>query len=83
MWIIWPDLKSDSAILIICMSDEDSIKMKSLSSGQHLPKSIYMSMWPFGCRGNQSSDQTCPQNLVQPIPNPNDGICDLIKIAKV
>ena len=43
--------------IVICKFDEDLIKIKSLLSGQHFPH--YMSMRPFDCHGNQSSDQIC------------------------
>ena len=56
-------------------------KIKSLSSGQHSP--CHMSMRPFGCHGNQRSDQICLKNLIKPIPHPNETTGDLIKIGQL
>ena len=65
MRIVWSGPKSNLS-KILCPSSLSASLMKipskiksTIFTGQHFP--YHMSMGPFGCCGNQSSDQLCPK----------------------
>ena len=62
-------------VLVICKIDEYLIKTEVSIGRRHFPH--YMSMGPFSCRGNQKFWPDLPKILIQPIPLPNDGTCEI------
>ena len=61
IWCEVEPVRDFMAVLVTYKYDEDLIKMKSPSSGQHFPH--YNSVGAFGCRGNQSFDPIYPETL--------------------
>ena len=56
------------SVLIVYKFDEDLIKNKMLSIGQHFPH--YKSMGAFSCHVNHSFDPICPKTLFSLSPTP-------------